>query len=198
MALQDISSASPMEPFNKPSGFELNREPSGHYALKIWGRFQLDWIAGFSSGLSKHRISIIGATAKKVKAGWLAEFEIMATRSATDPNKIDYLALALARLETDMPVTVSLDEFVLGDPQEHNGALYLEVKAQDQIGFLGALLNRFAFYSLFPESMIIETLKGRIFDRFWIKGVGGQTPSDSAIITLKKKLEGYLSKKSGE
>ena len=194
MELQDTSSTGPEEPFKTPAGFEIRRETSGHFALKIWGRFQPDWIAGFSSGLSQNRISIISGTVKKVKTGWQGEFEVMATGSATDPNSIDYLALAQNRLDTAPAVTISLDEFVLGDPQKHNGALYLEVKAQDQLGFLGALLNRFAFYVLFPETMIIETLKGRIFDRFWIKGVGGKPPSAAVINTLKQKLVGYLTK----
>jgi len=61
---------------------------------------------------------------------------------------------------------------------------------QDHIAFLAALLSRVSFYTLFPETMLIETVNSKIFDRFWIKGLGGQAPSDTAINLLRRKLEG--------
>jgi len=70
--------------------------------------------------------------------------------------------------------------------------LYLAVRAKDQIGFLGTLLNRLALYTLFPESMFIETVDGKILDRFWIKGFGGLYPTEAAKKMLRQKLEGYL------
>jgi hypothetical protein len=152
---------------NKPAGFEVNRLPSGSFALKIWGRFQSNWISSLSSGLSGNHINIISGSAKKVKNLWQAEFEIKATRSFTNLNRIDYLSLAQSRLDSAVPADISLDEFVLDDDlSKHGGALYLEVKARDQLGFLASLLSRCAFYTLFPETMIIETVDGKIFDRF--------------------------------
>jgi hypothetical protein len=161
--------------------------------LKIWGRFQSNWISSLSSGLAANHINIIGGIANKVKNLWQAEFEIKATRSPTNLNRIDYLSLAQSRLDLAAPADISLDEFVLDDHfNKHAGALYLEVKAKDQLGFLAALLSRCTFYTLFPEAMIIETLDGKIFDRFWIKGMAGQVPSDVTTKMLRQKLEGYL------
>lgn len=37
---------------NRPAGFEVNRLPSGGFALKLWGRFHSNWISSLSSGLS--------------------------------------------------------------------------------------------------------------------------------------------------
>ena len=58
----------------------------------------------------------------------------------------------------------------------------------------GVLLGRLAFYTLFPDPMVIETVEGKIFDRFWIKGVGAQAPSEAAMNLLRRKLEGYLAR----
>ena len=176
------------------NGFEITKKPSGHFNLKVWGRFPPNWIANLSTGLASNRISINGGTAKKVKTLWQADFEIAATNTAINLNRIDFLAFAKNGADTDSPDNISLTEFSLGDPNKNDGALYLELKAVDQIGFLSSLLSRLAFYTLFPDAMVIETIDGRIYDRFWIKGVGGSIPSDTAIGTLKHKLEGYLVK----
>jgi hypothetical protein len=178
---------------NRPAGFAVNRLPSGGFALKLWGRFHSNWISSLSSGLSGNHINIISGSAEKAKNLWQAEFEITATRSFTSLNRIDYLSLAQSRLDSAAPADISLDEFVLDDDLgKHAGALYLEIKAKDQLGFLGVLLSRCAFYTLFPEAMIIETVDGKIFDRFWIKGMAGRAPSDTATKMLRQKLEGYL------
>ena len=139
-------------------------------------------------------ISINSGTAKKIKTLWQAEFQLAAGSATINLNRIDFLDFAKNGTDTDSPDTISLSEFSLGNPNENDGALYLELKAADQIGFLSSLLSRMAFYSLFPDAMIIETIDGRIYDRFWIKGVGGNVPSDTATATLKHKLEGYLVK----
>jgi hypothetical protein len=181
------------DPFKLPTGSEISRKPSGQYVLKIWGRFPPDWLGNISSGISKNRISIISGSAKKVNNVWQAVFELEKTPTAPDPEKIDYLGLALETPDRGRSTAISLDKYILDeDPLHHDGALYLEVNAHDQLGFLGAMLNCFAFYALFPETVIIETVKGMIFDRFWIKGVGGCFPSPMMVNTLRRKLEGFL------
>jgi len=185
---RDVGNAG--QTLNNAAGFEVDRKSSGNFALKIWGRLPPNWIGSLSSGLSRNSISIVSGSAKKVNTVWQAEFEIMPTHSSAHLNKIDYLSLAQENLAAAAPVEISLNEFVLDDDlRKHDGALYLEVKASDQLGFLGALLNRLSFYTLFPDALIIETVGGQIFDRFWIKGVGGQAPSIAAIKILRQKLE---------
>ena len=179
---------------DKTNGFEITRKPSGLFDLKVWGRFPPNWIANLSTGLANNRISINSGTAKKIKTLWQAEFELAAGCTTINLNHIDFLDFAKNCTDTESPDTISLSEFSLGNPNENDGALYLELKAADQIGFLSSLLSRMAFYSLFPDAMIIETIDGRIYDRFWIKGVGGNVPSETATATLKHELEGYLVK----
>jgi hypothetical protein len=192
MANQELKTASGTCSSAQPADCEIVKNPSGSYTLKIRGRFPPNWAGNLSSGLSKNRISIVRGAARKVKTLWTAEFEIMPDRFAIDPKNIDFLALAQDGTESDPSRRISLDEFTLGEPASNHGALYLEIKARDQRGFLGALLNRLAFFSLFPEEMVIETDNGGISDRFWIRGVGGSTPSENAINTLRLKLDSYL------
>lgn len=179
---------------NLSAGFELSAVKSGKCILKVWGRLPPGWMGNLSSGLSRNHINIISAKAKKENLSWTAEFEIMPDRFAAELDKIDFLALATDGIDSDASVSFTLDELVFGEPERNNGALYIEIKAPDQLGFLGAVLNRLSFYSLFPEAMIIETTNGRIFDRFWIKGIGGSAPSATAMDTLKRKLASFLTK----
>jgi len=171
-----------------PNGFELRRTPSGNLELKLWGRFPPGWAGALSGGLSRKGISIIRGSAKKIQTSWNAVFELDASGCATDPHKTDFLALALDESDAAPTTAFSLKEFSLGNPEKHNGALHLEVKAADQLGFLAALLNRLAFLFLFPEEMHIETVSGTAVDRFRLKGIGGTPPSPSAQAALQRKL----------
>jgi hypothetical protein len=175
------------------SGFEILPTPSGNFELKIWGRFSPEWIGQLSSGLSRHKISIVRGTAKKSLAYWETVFELEKTSFASDPRKLDFLALAKEEHRATVN-SITISNFTLGPPEKHNGALYLEVKAADQLGFLGQLLNNLAFLTLFPEEISIDTVQGNIFDKFWIRGLGGNPPSATAQAALKRKLEEWLTK----
>jgi len=176
------------------SGFEILPTASGNFIVKIWGRFSPEWIGCLSSGLSRHKISIIKGKAKKSLAYWETEFEIERTRLADDPRKLDFLALAKEENNATRENSLSLNRYTLEPPEKHGGALYLEIKAADQLGFLGQILNNLAFLSLFPEEISIDTVQGNIFDKFWIRGLGGNPPSAAAQAALKKKLEEWLIK----
>jgi UTP:GlnB (protein PII) uridylyltransferase len=171
------------------AGFKIVPTVSGNFELKIWGKLNPGWIGSLSSGLSRNRISIIKGKAQKSSNIWDTVFEIEKTRFATDPLKLDILALALEENETTPDTRFSISQFSLEPPEKHNGALFLEVQAEDQLGFLGQLLNRLAFLLLFPEEISIDTVQGRIFDKFWIKGLGGTPPSATAQAALRRKLE---------
>jgi len=176
------------------SGFEILPSASGNFTLKIWGRFPPEWIGCLSSGLSRHKISIVKGKAKKSLAYWETEFEIEKTHLATDPRKLDFLALAKEESKTTQENSLSITRYTLEPPEKHHGALYLEVKAADQLGFLGQILNSLAFLTLFPEEISIDTIQGNISDKFWIRGLGGNPPSAAAQAALKRKLEEWLTK----
>jgi UTP:GlnB (protein PII) uridylyltransferase len=72
---------------------------------------------------------------------------------------------------------------------DKTGALLLEVKGLDRIGFLGSLLDRLAGLALFPEDMTIETQDEMALDRFALKALGGHSPSAEAHQALLTLLE---------
>jgi hypothetical protein len=174
---------------NAFNGCELRRTMSGTLELKLWGRFPPGWAGGLSGGLSRKGISVIGGSAKKVQTSWSAVFEMDVSRCTTDPHRIDFLGLALDGNDTAPATNITLTEFSIGEPEKQNGALDLEVRAADQLGFLAALLNRLAFLFLFPEEMNIETVNGTAVDRFRLKGIGGTPPSSTARAALQRKLQ---------
>jgi len=174
------------------SGFEILTTASGNFELKIWGRFSPEWIGQLFSGLSRHKISIVRGTAKKSLAYWETVFELEKTRFASDPRSLDFLALAKEEITSSPATCITISRFTLEPPEKHKGALYLEIQAKDQLGFLGQILNNLAFLTLFPEEISIDTVQGNIFDKFWIRGLGGNPPSATAQAALKKKLEELL------
>ncbi|MDD2335257.1 MAG: hypothetical protein PHD01_01615 [Geobacteraceae bacterium] len=189
MTLSNVKENNSRNDTRAPSGFETLPTVSGTFEVKIWGKFPPGWIGSLSSGLSRHKISIIRGKAWKSLTYWETVFEVSKTRFATDPGNLDYLALAQEENITTPDDFFSISQFTLEPPEKHNGALYLEVKATDQLGFLGQLLNSLAFLTLFPEEISIDTVQGKIFDKFWIKGLGGNPPSATAQAALKRKLE---------
>ena len=50
------------------------------------------------------------------------------------------------------------------------------------------LLKTFAFCSLYPAEVSIDTPHGRVHDRFWLKGLGGAAPSTALAEGLRLEL----------
>jgi len=177
-----------------PNGCETRRTPSGTLELKMWGRFPPGWAGALAGGLSRKGIGILRGSAKKVSTSWEAVFETDTSRCLSDPGRIDFCALAREERETTLVTDISLTGFSLSKTEAHGGALILEIRAADQLGFLAALLNHLAFLFLFPEEMHIETVNGKAVDGFRLKGIGGTAPSDSARAALQRMLQDLIAK----
>jgi UTP:GlnB (protein PII) uridylyltransferase len=121
---------------------------------------------------------------------WVAEFEIEPTRGDVQVESVDFLAMAASSARAPGLRRLALSEFAVGDPARHGGAMYLEVRGRDQVGFLAELLGQLAFLTFFPEEMIVQTSGDQVFDRFLLKGVAGQVPHPGACQALSKWLEG--------
>ncbi len=175
-------------PPNLPAnpGFELDELGADRHRLRIWGRFLPGWLSGLSAGLALKQISIIGGAAEKVSpSAWFARLEIQAEPALA--KSIDYLALAGARRTMEEAAQIVIDNFNIR--MEHDtGELYVEVCGEDQVGFLDAVLKKFTLYSLFPARMILETEAGKVFDRFWFKGIGGASPSTDTVSVVRNEL----------
>jgi len=174
-------------------GYRVTRKSSGQYDLQMWGKMPLDWVANLTGGMAGTGISILRGMVQKVDGmAWQAGFEMTPLSLDAAPERIDFLSLASRINGAAATAGFSLNSFTVMDPAGPREPLYLEVRAADQKGFLGALLSRLAFFSLFPEEISIETRDNRIHDRFWLKSPGGQSPSAEVSAALKKSLAGRI------
>ena len=179
---------------NNANGFETRRIAGGMLELAMWGRFPPGWAGALSGGLSRKGISILKGSAKKTGNSWEAVFEMDTSKCVEDPVSLDFLALALDEGDTDLATGISLRGFCLRVQDIHGGALFLEVTADDQLGFLAALFNHLAFMFLFPDYMRIETVNGMARDGFRLKGIGGSAPSATVRDVLLRKLRNMVVK----
>jgi len=185
----NIPKTNPHSGSNAPdAGCELRPTGQGFHELKLRGQFPPRWLANLTSALAGRGISIQQGHASKLTPSlWEATLEIAPTGGGSLPAGLDYPALAhTAAPGSQRGIPVHLDSFTL---EQRDNALFLEVKGADTVGFLTALLKVFAFFSLFPSEVQIDTPAGRVHDRFWLKGVGGLTPSDSSRQGLQIELE---------
>jgi hypothetical protein len=183
-----MAHATGMEP-----GYRVTRKTHGQYELQLWGKMPIGWIGNLTGGMAGTGISIERGSVQKVDgAAWQAGFEMKPLTMDAVPERIDFIRLASQGSGAAGAATFSLDGFTIREPAGRNDPLYLEVRAAEQKGFLGALLSRLAFFSLFPEEMSIETSNDRIFDRLWLRSPGGQSPSAEVTAVLRKSLTSRL------
>ncbi len=170
-------------------GYVIRRGASGHYELTIGGRFFPGWSGSLANGLAQHGVSIVRGSARKMASlSWQAYFELDPAPGGDSPLALDYLELAARPLPGGARVPIALASHELRVSGAHGGCIQLGVEGPDQVGFLGALLKRFAFLALFPEEMTVDTREGRVQDVFWLKGVGRTVPSDESRGALGRVL----------
>jgi hypothetical protein len=174
-------------------GFAIRRGVNGLYELSIGGRFYPGWGGSLANGLALHRISIVRGFARKIETlCWQAGFELEPAPGGDNPLALDYLELAARPLPARARVPITIDRYELCTSAGHGGCIEVLVEGPDQVGFLGALLKRFAFLALFPEEMSVDTRNGRVHDVFWLKSIGRTVPSDevrSALSRVMRRLD---------
>ena len=164
------------------------------YELVIKGFLTPGWSGRLAAGLAQNRVSIVRGEAEKVTvSAWHSRFELKTAPFAKDPLSIDYVALAATELPYDRNAgKLALIDFVTEPSSRHDGSLYLEIRGVDRLGFLGDLLDYFSMRCLFPVKMTVETVGDTALDRFWLRGVGGSTPSESISAAIRENLERLL------
>jgi hypothetical protein len=169
------------------SGFEMLKNEQGHYELKIWGKFPPRWLANLTSGLSDRDINIHRGAAHKVTASfWEGTLEVSPAAGGGFPESLDFIALTRDIHVSERADNIRLERFTV---QRQEGAFIVEIEAPDSVGFLVTLLKKFAFFSLFPVEVRIDTPSGRVRDSFRLKGIGGMAPSDASFHGLKTELD---------
>jgi hypothetical protein len=174
------------------AGFDIQRVAAqpNLYDLAIKGFLAPGWAGRLTAGLAQQRIGIVRGAAEKVtSSAWNSNFELKTAPFAKDPLSIDYFALACTELPYDRSSgKIELLDFVMEPCGRHEGNLYLEVRGVDRLGFLGDLLDYFSMRCLFPVKMSVETVADAALDRFWLRGIGGSTPSESIAASMKENL----------
>ncbi|HVP27859.1 MAG TPA: hypothetical protein VMW35_01685 [Myxococcota bacterium] len=174
-------------------GFEVRRAGGSVHTLQMWGRLRPGWSGSLAEGLSANRASLVRGFARKFGAmRWLAEFTLERTPGGSDLLGLDYLELAARPLPSGRRRPIRLSGFKLAPSPKHGGSLLLEIEGEDEVGFLGALLMRLAFLSLFPEELHIDTRDGRALDRLHLVGIGRSQPTAATAEALEAMLEGLV------
>ncbi|UFS70546.1 hypothetical protein LPW11_22090 [Geomonas sp. RF6] len=186
-----LESTTPLMHGEAHSRLERVRLRPNSYSLTLRGYLTTGWAGRLASGLAQHGISIVRGEAERDSSHvWHSSLEITCTSPGEQPFGIDYVALAQKELRAHHKGKgIELKDFRLEPPARHGGSIYLEIKAEDRIGFLGDLFDYLSFKCLFPVRMTIETLGTTVSDRLLLRGVAGSIPSDSVYHGLTRDLE---------
>ena len=169
----------------------LTQHGMQRYQLGLHGRLEPGWAGRLSNGLAQRKVNIMRVEASR-HAGWQwrSTIDLDFYSAAVRPDTIDFIALSQAPAATLPAVEqLVLDDYQLERSTRCEGSLYLEVSGPDRIGLLSSLLNTFSLYSLFPAEMLVETQQKRVFDRFWLKGLGGSDPSEEARAAIRERMQ---------
>jgi hypothetical protein len=180
-SLEDLLLTSPLR---KDPRCEVRQVGASLYALSVAGRLPPGWCGHLSLGLAHAGVDIVWGSARKKDGGWEADFRLRNVAGG-DPLLLDYVRLLKRGGSTDTDVSLRLTSYEI---HTLPGALALEIRGIDCVGFLGSLLRRLAFLSLFPEEMRIETQDGEANDRFRLRSVAGRAPSDESRRALAEML----------
>jgi hypothetical protein len=162
----------------------------GKFELKLWGKFPPRWLANLTSGLAAKGITIHKGYANKLSPTvWQGTFELSRLDAQQLPGQIDYVALAQQGEKSVAAAAIQLEHVAINSGEE---ALFVEIKGDDSVGFLMTLLKTFAFCSLYPAEVSIDTPHGRVHDSFWLKGLGGSAPSAALGEGLRLELNKLL------
>ena len=161
------------------------------YQLSMEGRFDPGWICGLTHGLAERRINIIRAEALRGNGrNWQARLDLDFSLANVGIDEVDYQALSKATATVQaLSNPLVLDDYQLERSSRCGGSLYLEASGPDRLGALSSLLNTFSLFSLFPAEILVETKQRRIFDRFWLKGLGNSVPSPEAVTALRQRMQ---------
>jgi hypothetical protein len=177
---------------------EIQPLGGGRHALRLWGPLHRNWADRLSRGLTLSRIAIVrGYATRETSAGWLAAFEIDAARAKRDPMLIDYLQLLDRELRGPIP-PIRIETHRIEPSDQFGGSLCVQITGRDRLGFLGGVLERFAFLSLVPDAMSIESDAGLAFDGFFLRMTDGAAPSQATARLLEEALRGRILDRGSE
>jgi hypothetical protein len=165
------------KPAQPAEGCQVTESPGGRLQVRVSGLLHAGWSSRLAGALAQRRISVVsGRGARRAGNVWDVELLLEPLDKSVDAWALDYLRLA--REGKPPPeaeaANLVLDSFTLTRTADE---LVVDVEAVDRLGFLDTILRVFAFYSLFPRELRIETRGQKVRDQFRLQGLGGTAPS---------------------
>ncbi|HYG69085.1 MAG TPA: hypothetical protein VD838_15555 [Anaeromyxobacteraceae bacterium] len=159
--------------------------PRGHL-LRVAGALYAGWAGRLAAELARNRITIHRVRALRSPSMiWEAQLELEALPGGADPETLDLAVLLADRRDPPRaPAPVLTAARVRPGP----GAATVEIHAEDAVGFLERVLGTFAFFSLFPCELRVETRGRHVVDVFRLQGLGGRPPTATALRGLEARL----------
>ena len=175
-----------------PLKTSISATRAGVYELNLTGQIhRLHWVVQLFYALSQLQVSIISGDARQVKIGeWNSRFVLDFSNSPANPSHLDYAGFAERDAALNRTITPKLSGFQLD--RRPDQLLDLRLDGPDQIGFLASILGKMSGFALFPSSLEIRTVAGKIQDSFILRGIGERPPSDSAKESFTKVLREFV------
>jgi hypothetical protein len=165
------------KPVQPAEGCQVTESPGGRLQVRMSGLLYAGWSSRLAGALAKRRISVVsGRGARRAGNVWDVELLLEPLDRSVDAWALDYLRLAREGQPPDEAEAANLvlDGFTLTRTADE---LVVDVEAVDRLGFLDTILRVFAFYSLFPRELRIETRGQKVRDQFRLQSLGGTAPS---------------------
>jgi hypothetical protein len=175
-----------------PLTHSISATREGIYELTLSGQIHRPhWVVQLFYALSQLQVSIISGDARQVKvAEWNSKFVLDFSNSSVNPLNLDYSGFAERDAALNRAITPKLSGFKLD--RRTDQLLDLRLEGPDQIGFLASVLGKMSGFALFPSSMEIRTVAGKIHDSLILRGIGERPPSDSAQQSFTKVLSSFV------
>jgi hypothetical protein len=158
--------------------------------LELGGPLLPGWAGKLASACARRAISLDRGHAVGDRNGlWSARFEIV---SALDLRALPLASFLLEDADDSARLPPALASCDVHAAVEHGGSLHVEVTAPDCVGFLAGLMRRFAYFSLFPVELRLDTRSGRVDDQFWLRAGAYRRPSPATGPALRSSLRGLL------
>jgi hypothetical protein len=167
--------------------------PAGLCRIELSGNLPVGWAGSLAHGLSEKKVNILSGYAKRISVStWQGEFVVDPIHSASNIPEIDFAGLVNDTAGRATAPRLSITTFIVKECFRANGSVYVEIDGHDQVGFLAAVLKKFASCGLYPWDFSILTKKNYVFDKFHLMGPAGVKASKGTLRSLEHKLREWI------